>query len=163
MALLRLVPIWAWVALAALIAIGVQTARLESTKTEYAEYVASIDAQALAAEKAAREVEQQRQADIEKVRTDAQAQKAKDDADADKLRATGDSLRQQTAKLLADRATLNSRLASRGKSINDLTDLLAKLRQELGDFAQSAAIAADGYRRTGMACERAYDSLRTKQ
>lgn len=161
-ALLRIIPIWAFAVAAALGLAGIQTWRLHTSQTDFAQYVSLIDADKLAAEQKARETEQQRQKDIEQVRTDAQKQKAIDDALAAQLRADGKRMRDQTAKLLSDRAALNSRLASRGKSIADLTDLLAKLRQELDDFAGEAAIGVDGFSRAGLACERAYDSLRNK-
>lgn len=140
---------------------GVQTHRLDNAQTAHAEYVAGIELQAKEASEKARETEQQRQQAIEQVRTDAAKQKAQDDAHADDLLAAGDSLRKQTAKLLADRAALNSRLAARGKDLNDLTDVLAQLRQQVDDLAGSAARDADEFRRAGLACERSYDAMRT--
>lgn len=148
------------VVIALVIACGMQTYRLQTMKTAHAEYVADIEGQARKASEKAREVEQKRQQSIDQVRTDAANQKAQDDAHAAELAATGDSLRQQTAKLLADRTTLNSLLAARGKTINDLTDLLAQLRTEADNHAGELATALDASRRAGFACERSYDALR---
>ncbi|MBD1554787.1 DUF2514 family protein [Pseudomonas typographi] len=165
-AILKLIPKWAW-ALAAVIVLlivlaGVQTYRLKSLQVEHAEYVGKIDQHAKEASEAARQEEQQRQATIEQVRADAITQKAKDDARIADLDAAGNSLRQQSAKLLADRAALGARLAARGKNLSDLTEVLAQLRQQLDDFAQAAATDADQYRRAGIACEASYDALRAK-
>ena len=93
------------------------------------------------------------------MRTDAADQKQKDDALASEQRADNDSLRDQTRKLLADKSTLNSRLAQRGKTINDLIDLLAKLRSEADGYAGELAAALTASRRAGFACERSYDAL----
>lgn len=152
------------IAIVALVVLcGVQTHRLDNAQTSHAEYVASIELQAKEASEKARVIEQQRQQAIEQVRTDAAAQKAQDEARAADLLAAGDSLRQQTAKLLADRAALNSRLAARGKTINDLTDLLAQLRTEADNTAGELATALDASRRSGFACERSYDAMRSSQ
>lgn len=150
-------------AIAALVLLlGIQTHRLDNAQTDHAEYVSGIEAQAKEASEQARKTEQKHQQAIEQVRTDAQAQKAADNAAAAQLAADGKLLRDTTTKLLADRAYLNSRLAARGKTISDLTDLLAKLRQQLDDFAQTAAVGLDEYRRAGFACEASYDAVSAK-
>lgn len=158
-ALLRLIPIWAFAVAAALGVAGVQTWRLHTVQSDFAQYTAQIDADKLAAEQKARAVEQRRQADIEQVRNDAIAQKAKDDAAAQLDRDDRDRMRIENAKLLADRTALNSRLAKRGKTINDLADLLAKLLDQANGYAGDLAAELDRSRRAGFACERAYDSL----
>ena len=104
---------------------GIQTHRLNSAQTDHAEYVASIATQAQEASEKARQTEQQYQRIIDQVRTDAANQKISDDAYAAELVAVGVSLREQHTSLLADRAALRARLAARGKTIDDLTDLLA--------------------------------------
>lgn len=143
------------------ILLGIQTVRLSDSRGAHAQYVAQIESDAAAASEKAREIEQQRQQAIDKVRTDAQAQKAVDDAVAAQLIADGQFLRDKTNQLLADRAALNSRLAARGKTINDLTDLLAQLRTEADDTAGGLATALDASRRAGFACERAYYAMRS--
>lgn len=151
-------------AIAALVVLlGIQAHRLDNAQTAHADYVAQIESDARIAESAARQEEQRRQSAIDKVRTDAQAQKAQDDAHAAELVATGNSLREQQAKLLADRATLSARLAARGKTINDLTDLLAQLRTEADEYAGGLATALTASRRAGFACERSYDALRNSK
>lgn len=148
---------------AALILLAIQTHRLDNAQTEHAEYVAGIATQAHEASEKARQAEQQRQQTIDQVRTDAANQKGRDDAHAAELLAVGDSLRKQQSSLLADRAALRSRLAARGKTIDDLNDLLAQLRTEADNHAGQLATALDASRRAGFACERSYDSLRDKK
>ena len=141
---------------------GIQTHRLDNAQTDHAQYVASIATQAQEASEQARQTEQQHQRDIDQVRIDAANQKISDDAHAAELVAVGVSLREQQAKLLADRANLRARLAARGKTIDDLTDLLAQLRTEADNHAGELAAALDASRRAGFACERSYDSMRNK-
>lgn len=140
---------------------GIQTHRLDNAQADHAQYVARVAAQAQEASENARQTEQQRQRDIDQVRTDAANQKIIDDARAAELLAAGDSLREQQVKLLADRAALHTRLAARGKTIEDLTDLLAQLRTEADDYAGRLAIALTESRRAGFACERSYETLRS--
>jgi chromosome segregation ATPase len=165
-AALKLVPVWAWGVVALIIALalglGYQTLTLAHVRAEYSDYRADIEKKAAVASEKAREIEQQRQRDIDQVRNDAADQKQKDDALAAQQRADVDSLRGQTNKLLADRAALNSRLASRGKTIGDLADLLAQLRSEADGYAGELATALTASRRAGFACERSFDSM-TKQ
>lgn len=160
---LKLVPVWAWAVMALIVALavglGYQTIQLSGVRTDYADYKADIATKAQQASEKARDTEQQRQRDIDQVRNDAADQKQKDDALAAQQLADNDSLREQTAKLLADRAALNSRLARRGKTINDLADLLAQLRSEADGYAGELAAALTASRRAGFACERSYDAL----
>lgn len=143
-----------------LIVAGIQTRRLDKARTDHAEYVASIATQAQEASEKARKAERAQQDAIDQVRADAANQKAQDDSRAAELRAVGDSLREQQTKLLADRANLRARLAKRGKTIDDLTDLLAQLRTEADNHAGELAVALDASRRAGFACERSYDAIR---
>lgn len=148
-------------AIAALVLLlGIQTHRLDNAKTVHAEYVAGIERQANEASEQARKTEQKHQQAIEQVRTDATNQKISDDAHAAELVAVGVSLRQQQSTLLADRANLRARLTKRGKTIEDLTDLLAQLRTEADNHAGELAAALDSSRRAGFACERSYDAIR---
>ncbi len=157
--LVKLVPAWAWVMLALTVGLVCQTLRLETLRTEHAEFVSMIAKAAKTAEANARETEQKRQRDIDQVRSDAANQKQKDDALAARQLADNDSLRDQTRKLLADKSALNSRLAARGKTINDLTDLLAELRSEADGYAGELAAALTASRRAGFACESSYDAI----
>ncbi|UEH06681.1 DUF2514 family protein [Pseudomonas sp. HN8-3] len=142
---------------------GIQTHRLDNAQTDHADYVASIATQAQEASEKARQTEQKHQRDIDQVRTDAANQKISDDAHVAELLAVGVSLREQQTSLLSDRATLRARLTARGKTIDDLTDLLAQLRTEADNHAGELAAALDASRRAGFACERSYDSMRASQ
>ena len=121
--------------------------------------LAGIATAATKASEKARQTEQQRQRDIDQVRANATDQKQKDDALAAQQLADHDSLRDQTRKLLADKANLNTRLAERGKTINDLVDLLAELRSEADGYAGQLAGALTASRRAGFACEQSYDAI----
>ncbi|WP_277964604.1 DUF2514 family protein [Pseudomonas sp. RIT-To-2] len=125
-----------------------------------ARWQAKWDAAEASAAESSRLIQEARQREIDQVRNDAIKQKAQDDAHAAELAAAGDSLRKQTAQLLADRAVLSARLAARGKTINDLADLLAQLRAEADEYAGELATALDGSRRAGFACEASYAALR---
>ena len=107
----------------------------------------------------ARQTEQQRQRDIDQVRFYAADQKQKDDVLAARQRADNDSLHDQTRKLLADKSALKTRLAERGKTIDDLVDLLTELRSEADGYAGELAAALTASRRAGFACERSYDAI----
>ena len=121
--------------------------------------LADIATAATRASEKARQTEQQRQRDIDQVRVDATGQKQKDDALAAEQRADNDSLRDQTRKLLADKSALNTRLTERGKTIDDLVDLLTELRSEADGYAGELAAALTDSRRSGFACERSYDAV----
>jgi chromosome segregation ATPase len=161
--LVKVVPVWAWALLALIVALsaglGYQTLELAGTRKDYADYKADIAEAARKAEGEARQTEQKRQRDIDQVRTDAANQKTVDDALAARQRADNDSLRDQTSKLLADRAALSARLTARGKTIGDLADLLAQLRTEADGYAGELASALTASRRAGFACQRSYDAI----
>lgn len=163
-AALRLVPVWAWGVVALVVALaitaGAQTYRLESLKAEYAVYVGDVkDAKSRAAAKALA-TQSKIQADLDQVRNDATTQKAADDALAARQRDDNRQLQQQITGVLADRASLRARLTARGKTIDDLTDLLAQLRNEADEYAGELASALTASRRSGFACERSYEAVR---
>lgn len=147
---------------ALVIGVAIQTHRLDNAQTDHAEYVAGIATKAKDDSEKARKAEQELQDTIEQVRTDAANQKISDDAHVAELVAMGVSLREQQTKLLADRANLRARLAARGKTIEDLTDLLAQLRTEADNHAGELAAALDSSRRAGFACEASYDAMSAK-
>jgi peptidoglycan hydrolase CwlO-like protein len=163
-AVLKIVPAWAWavlVLIAALAAgLGYQTLQLAGVRTEYADYRAGIDKQAAEASEKARETEQQRQRDIDQVRNDAQKQIQVAAADAADAQSAADSLQLEVSKLLASRASLNSRVATGSSTVRDLTTVLADLRQRADQRAGELAAAADASRIAGMACEHAYEAVR---
>ena len=137
--------------------------QLAEVRKEFADYKSDIATAATKASEDARALEQQRQRDIEKVRTDAAEQKQKDDALAGVQRADGERLRDQVGQLLADKSNLNTRLAERGKTIEDLVYLLAELRAEADGYAGDLAAALTESRRAGFACEASYDSIAGKR
>ena len=132
---------------------------LSSLNAAHQVTLADIATAATRASEKARQTEQQRQRDIDQVRADAADQKQKDDALAARQRADNDSLRDQTRKLLADKSALNTRLTERGKTIDDLIDLLAELRSEADGYAGELAAALTESRRAGFACESSYDAI----
>lgn len=133
--------------------------QLAEVHKAFSDYKSALASAATKASEETRAIEQQRQRDNEKVRTDAAEQKQKDDALAALQRADSERMRGEINKLLADRASLNTRLAERGKTIEDLADLLAELRSEADGYAGELAAALTESRRAGFSCERAYDSL----
>ena len=137
-----------------------QALQLADVRENYATYKADIANAASKASEGTRKTEQQRQRVIDQVGFDAADQKQKDDAIAAQQRVDNDSLRNEIRKLLADKSALNTRLAERGKTIDDLVDLLAELRSEADGYAGQLAAALTESRRAGFACERSYDSVR---
>ena len=133
--------------------------QLADVRQEFSDYKTDTATASTKASEEARALEQQRQREIEKVRIDAAEQKQKDNALADLQRADGHRLREQIGQLLADKGILNTLLAERGKTINDLVDLLAKLRSEADGYAGELASALTSSRRAGFACERSYDAV----
>jgi len=159
-AVLRLVPIWVWTLIALLAGLACQTLQLAEVRAEYAQFKSDTATAATKASEDARMAEQKHQRNLDQVRVNAADQKQKDDALAAQQLADHDSLRDQTRRLLADKTNLNTRLADRGKTINDLVDLLAELRSEADGYAGQLAAALTESRRAGFVCERAYDSVR---
>lgn len=164
-AVLKLIParVWAlaFLVIALAISVGVQTYRIKDMQVTHATYVADVkDAKARAAAQA-HAAQTKIQTELDQVRADASTQKATDDALAARQRDDNRQLQQKITGVLADRAVLRARLAERGKTIEDLTDLLAQLRNEADDYAGELASALTASRRAGFACERSYDAVRT--
>ena len=150
---------WVWTLIALLAGLAYQTLQLTEVRADYASYRSDTATAAASASEDARLAEQKLQRDIDQVRANAADQKQKDDALAAQQRADHDSLHDQTRRLLADKSDLNTRLAERGKTINDLVDLLAELRSEADGYAGELAAALTESRRAGLACERSYDAV----
>ena len=155
----RLLPVWVWTVIALLAGLAYQTFQVTEVRADYASYRSDTATAAANASEDARLAEQKLQRDIDQVRANAADQKQKDDALAAQQRADHDSLHDQTRRLLADKSDLNTRLAERGKTINDLVDLLAELRSEADGYAGELAAALTESRRAGLACERSYDAV----
>ena len=157
--MLRQVPVWVWALIALLAGLAYQTFQVTDVRADYASYRSDTATAAANASEDARLTEQKLRRNIDQVRANAADQKQKDDALAAQQLADHDSLLDQTRKLLADKANLNTRLAERGKTINDLVDLLAELRSEADGYAGELAAALTASRRAGFACERSYDAV----
>lgn len=161
----KLIPAWVWAVAALVIALaislGVQTYRLKDLQVTHATYVSDVkDAKARAIAQA-QATQSKIQNELDQVRADASTQKATDDVLAARQRDDNRQLQQQVTGVLADRARLRASLVERGKTIEDLTDLLAQLRSEADDYAGELASALTASRRAGFACERSYDAVRT--
>ncbi|RQM76209.1 DUF2514 domain-containing protein [Aeromonas jandaei] len=113
------------------------------------------------AELAAREAEQRRQADIEKVRQDAEKQIANAERDAVAADAVAVGLREQAGRLAERASQCASHSGSAqsgdaaGQSAVVLADLLGRADARAGELAK----AYDRARAAGLACQRAYLSL----
>lgn len=113
------------------------------------------------AELAAREAEQRRQADIEKVRQDAEKQIASAERDAVAADAVAVGLREQAGRLAkrASQCASDSGAAQSGDAAGQsavvLADLLGRADARAGELAR----AYDRARASGLACQRAYFSL----
>ena len=161
--------LWRWIGLAVLVGCSVFSTwkvdswrhdkQLADVRKEFSDYKTGIATVSMKVSEEARVFEQQRQREIEKVRTYAIEQKQKDDPLAARQRADGDRLRNQIEQLLADKSALNSRLAERGKAIEGLVDLLAELRSEVDEYAGELAAALTASRRAGFVCESSYDAV----
>lgn len=110
---------------------------------------------------AAREAEQRRQADIERVRQDAEQQIATAERDAAVADAAAVGLREQASRLAlrASQCARHSGTAQSGDAAGQpavvLADLLSRADARAGDLAR----AYDRARASGLACQRAYLSL----
>ena len=162
-ALLKAVPLWVWVLILLIEVLAgaliYQTLALADARQVHAEYVAGVERAARYASEAARAVEQRRQNEINQVRADAQNQIKAAADDAAVAASSADSLQRQVDKLLASRASCNTRIAEGGKTISDLTTMLADLRRRADERAGELARIADESRIAGQACERAYDAI----
>ncbi|TWI52965.1 uncharacterized protein DUF2514 [Pseudomonas duriflava] len=116
-------------------------------------------------EREARAKEQARQAEIEKIRTDAQQQIQAAEADArdadaasERLRKQADRLAQSVRSCSSDTGTTNG-----SETRPDPSVLLANVLSRIDERAGELAKEADRTRAAGSACERAYDSIRNNQ
>lgn len=112
-----------------------------------------------------RAVELRRQSDIEKVRQDAEQEIARAKTDAASADAASERLQQQ-AKRLAARASQcagNTGTTIGGQAAGTAALVLADLLSRADKRAGELAAAYDQARNAGLACERAYDALMSKE
>lgn len=113
----------------------------------------------------AREEEQRRQAQIEKVREDAEHQIAKAKTDAANADAVASRMHAQAQRLAAraSRCTQHTGAAQGGTSGGQSAMVLAELFRRADQRAGELAAAYDRARVAGIACELAYDALSATQ
>lgn len=160
---LKLVPVWAWVALAGVIAIGVQQYRVNSLRSELGESRQEFADYKLDAEQAARDEENRRRvAADQQTRKDAQdeADRTRDTAaaGAERERLLNEVERQR--RLLAGRqATDAAGFAAERQARQRAYDLLANVYQQSVERNGELAAEADRARARGLSCEARYNSL----
>lgn len=157
-ALLKLVPAWLWVVLAALAAVGYLSLRLDSVKDDRAAIAAERDAATARVDSLTNTLRIQREItnDINRVSDDAKAKTEHVSAAVVVADNRARSLQQQITELLAKRRSCAAEVASRSQARADLTVLLADLRRSADEEAGRLAEALDRSRIAGLACEAAY-------
>ncbi len=115
------------------------------------------------AELKAREEEQRRQAEIDEVRDHAQEEIAQAQADAAAADLESGRLREQARRLAAraSQCASHSGAPQGGQAAEQSAVVLADLLSRADERAGELAAAHDRARASGLACEQAYDSLRT--
>ena len=156
--LIRLVPIWLWFALAALVSIGYLALRLDSVKDDQAAITAERDTASARVTSLTNTLRLQRELteDINRVSDDAKAKTEHVTAAVTIADGRARSLQQQITDLIAKRKSCTAEVASGSKARADLTVLLAELRRSADETAGRMARALDESRIAGFACEAAY-------
>ena len=156
--LLRLVPIWGWLALAALASIGYLALRLDNVKDDRAAVMAERDTAAARVTSLTNTLRLQREftEDINRVSDDAKARTEHVTAAVAIADGRARSLQQQITALIAKRKSCAAEVASGSEARADLTVLLAELRRSADETAGRLAEALDRSRIAGIACEAAY-------
>ncbi|WP_339100226.1 DUF2514 family protein [Pseudomonas atacamensis] len=157
-ALLKIVPAWVWVVLAALAAVGYLAQRLDSVKDDRSAITAERDTANARVDSLTNTLRIQREItnDINRVSDDAKAKTEHVSAAVVVADNRARSLQQQITDLLAKRKSCAAEIASGSKARADLTVLLADLRRSADEEAGRLAEALDRSRIAGFACEAAY-------
>lgn len=140
-------------------AVGViQQYRINAMTAKHATQLQQYAQAAADAQYAARQEEQRRIEAIYEVQTNARQEIEQANAAAAAARATANRLRAEVARI--SQSARDTAVASGGKAGADALDLLADLFSRVDATAGELASAADDARIRGLACERAYQSLR---
>lgn len=152
---------WYFVAIAALLAgLGFQELRVNNAQTDLAEYKQEVQAQALAAEQAARAEETRRQEAYDEQAAHARKEIRELEATVSALADTSDGLRDTVAKYQRSRQTTCSASGSKSKPGEPARDLLADLYLGLIKAAEDTSGFAERVYIAGDACEKSGDKAR---
>lgn len=155
--MMRTVPVIPIGALLIGLVIGWRVEAWRSAAVHNAE-LARIAEATQAAELVARQTEQQRQTDIERIRTDASQQIEQARADADAAVASANGLREQ-ANRLASRACKSTATATGSGSADSAALVLSDVLTRVDARAGELAAAYDRARIAGLACEQSYKAV----
>lgn len=137
---------------------AIQQYRINAMTAKHATQLQQYAQAAADAQYAARQEEQRRIQAINEVQTNARQEIEQANADAAAARATANRLRAELTRI--SQSARDTAVASGGKAGADALDLLADLFSRVNETAGELASAADDARIRGLACERAYQSLR---
>lgn len=134
-------------------------------QTKWDEQVIQLANAKAAALEAVRTEEQRRIKAIEEITNESKKQIEQARADAAAADAVAVSLHDKAQRLAkrASQCTTDTATSIRSKAATATNQLLADLFQRADEAAGTMAAAYDNARAAGLACERAYDALRTKQ
>lgn len=165
---LKLVPSWAWWALALVGALLLQELRVQvaqqqtaGTAAELADYRLQVAERDRRAEAAARQEERRRQTEVDRITGEANDQAEHALADAAVADQRADSLQQQVGILLASRGATCGAIAAQGSPpARDAAVLLADLLGRVEQAGRELAKEADRRGGPGRTCEQFVDALR---
>ncbi len=160
--LIRLVPFWMWLAMAALVAIGYLALRLDSVRDDRVVITAERDTATARVTSLTNTLRLQRELteDINRVSDDAKAKTEHVTAAVAIADGRALSLQQQITDLIAKRKSCTAEVANGSEARADLTVLLAELRRSADETAGRLAEALDRSRIAGFACEAAYSAAK---
>jgi hypothetical protein len=169
MAWLKIVPAWAWWLLALLVVAGGQQLRVMAAHSaaagalsQLSDYRLEVSERDRRADAAARTEERRWHAAVEKVDEDAKGKLDAALADAAGAQSAADRLQLEVARLRASRsATCNTIAAQQREAGVSAIGVLADLFESADRRAGELASALDRSRVAGLACEAAYDSIRS--